>query len=176
MAVTNEADLANNPLARLAGRHILLSDSKEIPVAATKSFELQLWTALWTAQTWASCFSPADFRKTAAAARLAASVSSKVCQWNKPWRSRVWLTSSPMRVDLPWKTTPRSALTRPARSACVRVLGSHRLARQISAYSAGMHKAPATAKAKRPSRASNCQSARTSRRTPCHQSMGSLRV
>ena len=71
MAVTNEADLKNNPLARLAGRHILLSDSKEIPVAATKSFDLQLWAVLWTAQTWSGCFSEKDFKDTVAAARLA---------------------------------------------------------------------------------------------------------
>ena len=71
VAVTNEADLDNNPLARLAGRHILLSDSKEVPVAATKSFELQLWAVLWTAQTWSRCFAPADFKRTIAAARAA---------------------------------------------------------------------------------------------------------
>jgi glucosamine--fructose-6-phosphate aminotransferase (isomerizing) len=69
VAVTNEADLANNPLARLAGRHILLSDSKEVPVAATKSFELQLWAVLWTAQAWSRCFSPKDFKAAVAAAR-----------------------------------------------------------------------------------------------------------
>lgn len=69
VAVTNEADLKNNPLARLAGRHILLSDSKELPVAATKSFELQLWAVLWTAQVWSRCFKTADFAATVAAAR-----------------------------------------------------------------------------------------------------------
>lgn len=72
VAVTNEDDLSRNPLARLAGRHILLSHSKEVPVAATKSFELQLWAVLWTAQAWARCFSPADFTRTIAAARAAA--------------------------------------------------------------------------------------------------------
>ncbi|HAT73091.1 MAG TPA: hypothetical protein DCS63_09775 [Elusimicrobia bacterium] len=71
VAVTNEADLKNNPLARLAGRHILLSDSKEVPVAATKSFELQLWAVLWTAQAWSRCFSARDFSDTVAAARKA---------------------------------------------------------------------------------------------------------
>ena len=70
VAVTNEADLKNNPLARLAGRHILLSNSKEVPVAATKSFVLQLWAVLWTAQTWSRCFSLKDFSDTVAAARL----------------------------------------------------------------------------------------------------------
>ena len=70
VAVTNEADLENNPLARLAGRHILLSNSKEVPVAATKSFVLQLWAVLWTAQTWSRCFSLKDFSDTVAAARL----------------------------------------------------------------------------------------------------------
>ncbi|MDA8131096.1 MAG: SIS domain-containing protein [Elusimicrobia bacterium] len=72
VAVTNEADLKRNPLARLAGRHILLSHSKEVPVAATKSFELQLWAVLWTAQAWARCFKPDDFKSTIAAARKAA--------------------------------------------------------------------------------------------------------
>ena len=71
VAVTNEADLKNNPLARLAGRHILLSNSKEVPVAATKSFELQLWAVLWTAQVWSKAFSPKDFKDTVAAARKA---------------------------------------------------------------------------------------------------------
>lgn len=72
VAVTNEPDLKNNPLARLAGRHILLSDSRELPVAATKSFELQLWTVLWAAQAWSGCFSAADFKKTVSAAARAA--------------------------------------------------------------------------------------------------------
>jgi glucosamine--fructose-6-phosphate aminotransferase (isomerizing) len=72
VAVTNEPDLKRNPLARLAGRHILLSDSPEVPVAATKSFELQLWTVLWAAQAWSGCFSSADFRKTVSAAARAA--------------------------------------------------------------------------------------------------------
>lgn len=72
VAVTNEDDLKKNPLARLAGRHILLSHSRELPVAATKSFELQLWTVLWTAQAWCRCFSAADFRKTVAASARAA--------------------------------------------------------------------------------------------------------
>ncbi|MDA8243003.1 MAG: SIS domain-containing protein [Elusimicrobia bacterium] len=72
VAVTNEDDLKRNPLARLAGRHILLSHSKEVPVAATKSFELQLWAVLWTAQAWARCFAAADFKRTIAAAAAAA--------------------------------------------------------------------------------------------------------
>jgi len=72
VAVTNEADLKNNPLARLAGRHILLSNSKEVPVAATKSFELQLWAVLWAAQAWSGCFSASDFKKTVSAAARAA--------------------------------------------------------------------------------------------------------
>ncbi|MGD9642204.1 MAG: SIS domain-containing protein [Elusimicrobiales bacterium] len=71
VAVTNEADLKNNPLARLAGRHILLSDSKEIPVAATKSFELQLWAVLWAAQAWSGCFGDRDFKDTVGAAAAA---------------------------------------------------------------------------------------------------------
>ena len=71
VAVTNEPDLKNNPLARLAGRHILLSDSKEIPVAATKSFELQLWAVLWAAQAWSGCFGDRDFKDTVGAAAAA---------------------------------------------------------------------------------------------------------
>jgi glucosamine--fructose-6-phosphate aminotransferase (isomerizing) len=71
VAVTNEADLKNNPLARLAGRHILLSGSKELPVAATKSFILQLWAVLWTAQAWSRCFRPADFKAAVKAAAAA---------------------------------------------------------------------------------------------------------
>ena len=64
VAVTNEADLRNNPLARLADTHILLSGSKEVPVAATKSFILQLWAVLWTAQNWSGCFKTKDFSGT----------------------------------------------------------------------------------------------------------------
>lgn len=71
VAVTNEPELKNNPLARLAGRHILLSDSKEIPVAATKSFELQLWAVLWAAQAWSGCFGDRDFKDTVGAAAAA---------------------------------------------------------------------------------------------------------
>jgi glucosamine--fructose-6-phosphate aminotransferase (isomerizing) len=73
VAVTNEPDLRNNPLARRAGRHILLSDSREVPVAATKSFELQLWAVLWTAQAWSRCFSAKDFSAAVAAVREAVS-------------------------------------------------------------------------------------------------------
>lgn len=65
VAVTNEANLKNNPLARLADTHILLSGSKEVPVAATKSFILQLWAVLWTAQIWSKCFKDKDFSDTA---------------------------------------------------------------------------------------------------------------
>ena len=68
-AVTNEADTAKNPLARLAGRHILLSGSPELPVAATKSFILQLWAVLWTAQVWSGCFRDSDFPDTVKLAR-----------------------------------------------------------------------------------------------------------
>lgn len=67
-AVTNEAELSANPLARQAGRHILLSASPELPVAATKSFILQLWVVLWTAKAWSGCFKAKDFED---AARLA---------------------------------------------------------------------------------------------------------
>lgn len=61
VAVTNEPDLKNNPLARAARHHILLSESKERGVAATKTFALQLWLGLWTAQVWSGCFSGAQF-------------------------------------------------------------------------------------------------------------------
>ncbi len=71
VAVTNEADLKRNPLARLADRHILLSDSRELPVAATKSFELQLWAVLWAAQAWSGCFGDRDFKDAVAAAAAA---------------------------------------------------------------------------------------------------------
>lgn len=63
-AVTNEADISKNPLAQAAGRNILLSGSPELPVAATKSFILQLWVALWAAQTWSNCFAEKDFTDT----------------------------------------------------------------------------------------------------------------
>lgn len=71
VAVTNEPDEKHNPLARLAGRHILLSHSKELPVAATKSFELQLWAVLWAAQAWSGCFGDRDFKDAVAAAARA---------------------------------------------------------------------------------------------------------
>ena len=64
VAVTNEADLSKNPIASMAGRHILLSKSPELPVAATKSFILQLWTALWAAHTWSGCFDESYFSET----------------------------------------------------------------------------------------------------------------
>ena len=66
VAVTNEADLKANPLARMADTHILRSGSKEIPVAATKSFILQLWAVLWTARLWSGCFKVKDFSDTVA--------------------------------------------------------------------------------------------------------------
>ena len=64
VAVTNEADLKANTLARSAGSHILLSGSKEVSVAATKSFVLQLWAVLWAAQLWSGCFKAEDFSGT----------------------------------------------------------------------------------------------------------------
>ncbi|MFA6434486.1 MAG: SIS domain-containing protein [Elusimicrobiales bacterium] len=69
VAVTNEPDLKANPLARLAGSHILLSGSREVPVAATKSFILQLWAVLWTARLWSGCFKDKDFTDTIALIR-----------------------------------------------------------------------------------------------------------
>jgi len=64
VAVTNEPLLAENPLARAANTRILLSNSKELPVAATKSFALQLWAVLWTAQIWSGCFGEEVFEDT----------------------------------------------------------------------------------------------------------------
>jgi glucosamine--fructose-6-phosphate aminotransferase (isomerizing) len=64
VAVTNEPALRENPLARSAKTRILLSNSKELPVAATKSFVLQLWAVLWTAQVWSRCFGAGNFRET----------------------------------------------------------------------------------------------------------------
>ncbi|HAH31019.1 MAG TPA: hypothetical protein DCL44_01755 [Elusimicrobia bacterium] len=64
VAVTNEPSCEENPLSRIADTHILLSNSKELPVAATKSFALQLWTALWTAQSWSGCFGEKVFEDT----------------------------------------------------------------------------------------------------------------
>ena len=86
-AVTNEADLAQNPLARLAGRHILLSGSPELPVAATKSFILQLWAVLWTAQTWSACFSESDFSATVKLARQL--VAAPLRQASRPFFRQV---------------------------------------------------------------------------------------
>ncbi|MEA3306327.1 MAG: SIS domain-containing protein [Elusimicrobiota bacterium] len=61
VAVTNEKNIKKNSLARIADKHILLSNSKEIPVAATKSFILQLWSVLWTAHIWNNTFTLKDF-------------------------------------------------------------------------------------------------------------------
>ncbi|MEW5951408.1 MAG: SIS domain-containing protein [Elusimicrobia bacterium] len=52
ISVTNEPDIKKNPLAKISDFHILLSSSKEIPVAATKSFALQMYCALKTALLW----------------------------------------------------------------------------------------------------------------------------
>ncbi|PIS48025.1 MAG: hypothetical protein COT17_00330 [Elusimicrobia bacterium CG08_land_8_20_14_0_20_51_18] len=56
VAVTNEPDPKKNELAAISDFHILLSRSREIPVAATKSFALQLWLALRAAQKWGASF------------------------------------------------------------------------------------------------------------------------
>ena len=61
VAVTNEKNIKNNPLAKISDRHILLSNSREVPVAATKSFILQLWSILWTARVWNNAFDLKDF-------------------------------------------------------------------------------------------------------------------
>ncbi|MBI4655350.1 MAG: SIS domain-containing protein [Elusimicrobia bacterium] len=69
IAVTNESDIRRNILARLSDNHILLSNSREIPVAATKSYILGLWAALWAAMMWKRCFSEKDFAGTSAMLR-----------------------------------------------------------------------------------------------------------
>ena len=61
VAVTNEKNIKRNSLSKISDKHILLSNSKEIPVAATKSFILQLWSVLWTAHLWNNVFSLKDF-------------------------------------------------------------------------------------------------------------------
>ncbi|MFA6003629.1 MAG: SIS domain-containing protein [Elusimicrobiota bacterium] len=64
IAVTNEPALASNPLAAKANRHILLSHSRESVVAATKTFSLQLWLALWTSHLWRGWPSASDLADT----------------------------------------------------------------------------------------------------------------
>ncbi len=83
VAVTNEADPAKNTLASIADRHILLSSSPETVVAATKSFSLQLWLCLWTAQIWANCFDSADF--DGAAALVERAIENSRAPENFPW-------------------------------------------------------------------------------------------
>jgi glucosamine--fructose-6-phosphate aminotransferase (isomerizing) len=77
VAITNEADPAKNTLASVADKHILLSSSPETVVAATKSFSLQLWLCLWTAQIWAGCFNASDFDGASALAERAIRHSEK---------------------------------------------------------------------------------------------------
>lgn len=84
VAVTNEPDLKANPLARSADKHILLSSSKELPVAATKSFILQLWAVLWTAQAWSGCFAASDFKRAAAQTR------DLLTDWYEPSGADFW--------------------------------------------------------------------------------------
>jgi len=69
VAVTNEPDLSQNPLARAADANIVLSHSKETAVAATKTFSLQLWLCLWAAQIWKTPFPETAFSDTVSAAR-----------------------------------------------------------------------------------------------------------
>jgi len=64
VAVTNEPNISKNLLAQAAGNNVLLSYSKELPVAATKSFALQLWLVLRTAKLWGAGFFTSDFNKT----------------------------------------------------------------------------------------------------------------
>lgn len=63
IALTNEPQIKENPLASISDYHILLSSSKEIPVAATKSFILQLWAVLKISTFWLSGFSENKFTK-----------------------------------------------------------------------------------------------------------------
>lgn len=64
VSVTNEPDIKKNALANISDHHILLSKSPEIPVAATKSFVLQLWTVLRLAQFMNGGFKENFFKKT----------------------------------------------------------------------------------------------------------------
>ena len=57
ISITNEPDLSANNLAKISDLHILLSDSKEIAVAATKSFTMQLYSILAIAGYWNAKFS-----------------------------------------------------------------------------------------------------------------------
>lgn len=64
ISVTNEKDLRLNKLSKISDHHILLSNYKEIPVAATKSFILQLWSVLRISQYLGSGFNEHKFVKT----------------------------------------------------------------------------------------------------------------
>ncbi len=64
VAVTNEKDIVKNDLAKISDWHILLSNSKEIPVAATKSFILQLWAVMKISNLLGAEFNEKKFSKT----------------------------------------------------------------------------------------------------------------
>ncbi|MGC8866876.1 MAG: SIS domain-containing protein [Elusimicrobiales bacterium] len=64
VAVTNEPNLKKNTLASISDFHILLSNSPEIPVAATKSFLLQLWAILRISNFLGSGFPQTRFKKS----------------------------------------------------------------------------------------------------------------
>lgn len=64
VGVTNESDLRKNKLAKISNIHILLSNSKEIPVAATKSFHLQMWFVLRIANIFGAGFRERKFNET----------------------------------------------------------------------------------------------------------------
>ncbi|MEF3280948.1 MAG: SIS domain-containing protein [Elusimicrobiota bacterium] len=64
VAITNESKIKNNDLAKMSDIHILLSNSKEVPVAATKSFILQLWCILKLAKFFGANFKESIFKKT----------------------------------------------------------------------------------------------------------------
>lgn len=63
IAVTNEKDIKKNKLAQISDFHILLSKSPEIPVAATKSFALQLWLILKVANLFGAKVTEKRFKK-----------------------------------------------------------------------------------------------------------------
>jgi len=64
LSVTNENNLNKNKLAKISDLHVLLSNSKEIPVAATKSFHLQMWFVLRVANVFGAGFANKKFNDT----------------------------------------------------------------------------------------------------------------
>lgn len=64
IGVTNEPDTGRNELLKISDWHVLLSNSREIPVAATKSFILQLWFALKMSKIFGANFTEKKFKNT----------------------------------------------------------------------------------------------------------------